>query len=263
MQLTYATSTALSKQCLPHEKLDIPWIPIPSAEVAAQCAHALSRIHRVKLTPALASNVSSLYICYLRSLQYLDLQEGLSERDTLEVLTAVTAHCRQVHTVSVCGSTQAILQQLIALASTNPSLARIHMHQATALTDTVLVELIEQCPRLTAIHIHHSYLLTDTGIIALSMRLPGITSVRLSDCIRLTNACLLALSEHCKHLDFFTIKQCDQLTEAALIPLIQSCRHLQYLRVSPSNMSEETKSLLLSQRSAQPSRYADLTFHII
>ena len=258
MQLTYATSTALSKQCLPHEKLDIPWIPIPSAEVAAQCAHALSHIPRLQPTPSLASNVSSLYICYLRSLQNLDLQEGLSERGTLEVLIAVTAHCRQVHTVSVCGSTQAILQQLIALASTNPSLARIHMHQATALTDTAIAELGEHCARLTAIHINHSHFLTDTGMIALSMQLPSITTIFLVDCTQLTNACLLALSEHCRQLKYFSLMQCDQLTEAALIPLVQSCRHLQYLCVSPSNMSEETKSLLLSQRSAQPSRYADL-----
>ena len=262
VQLTYVALTALSKQYLPREKLEIPWIPIPSAEVTAECAHALSRIHSFKPTPALASNVPSLYVCYLRSLHNLDLQEGLSERGTLEVLTAITAHCRQVHTIIVCGSTQAILQQLTALASTNPSLARINMHKATALTDTVLVELIKQCPRLTKIYIHHSHLLTHTGIIALSMRLPGITSVHLNDCTRLTNACILALSEHCKYLEFFTIKQCDQLTEAALIPLVQFCRHLQYLRVSPSNMSEETKSLLLAQRSAQPSRYADLTLLI-
>ena len=46
--LTAASLIALSERGLPLEDLDIPSIPIPSAEIAAQCAHALSRIRELR-----------------------------------------------------------------------------------------------------------------------------------------------------------------------------------------------------------------------
>ena len=42
--ITFASLKALSERGLPLEELIVPSIPIPSAEIATQCAHALSRI---------------------------------------------------------------------------------------------------------------------------------------------------------------------------------------------------------------------------
>ena len=63
-KLTVASLIALSERGLPLEELDIPRIPILSAEIAAQCAHALSRIHQLS---------SSRYFDFETYLQY-DIQ---------------------------------------------------------------------------------------------------------------------------------------------------------------------------------------------
>ena len=261
--LTYTALITLSKHCLPHEVLSIPWIPIPSVEVAAQCAHALSRIQRLKPTPSMCTDVPSLYIGYLTSLETLDLSESLGESSIVDILTAVTLHCPQIHTVAVSCSTDVIVEHLIVLARSNSSLTSVNLRQATALTDASLIELAGYSTRLTGIRIKDSHLVTDTGITALVGILSKLSSINLNNCPRLSDVCVLALSEHCTLLESFILQQCDQLTEEAIVPLALSCRHLFNIMISPNNMSEVTMSLLLAQRSEQPTKYASLYISLL
>ena len=256
--ITYAALITLSKHCLPLVGLDIPWIPIPSAEVAAQCAHALSRIQRLQPTPATCTDIPSLYIGYLTSLRELYLSKDLTNENTIEVLRAVAIHCRLVETVDICARTDGIVEQLVALVSSNRRLTWLSLRQSTALTDAALIELARHCSRLTFFQMQHSPLVTDAGFLAFTMNIPNIVVIHLWDCPQLSNASVLALSEHCCQLECFTLQHCHQLTEAGLVPLVQSCRHLSTLLISRTNMSEATKSLLLSQRSEQPTIYASL-----
>ena len=247
----------LSNHRIPQEELSIPWIPIPSAEVAAQCAHALSRIQRLWLTPELCVDVPSLYIGYLISLRELSLSEHLTAENSLKVLRAVAEHCRQVETVDICARTDGIVEQLVALVSSNRRLNSITFHEATALTDEVLIDLARYCPNLANIHIRDSLLITDTGLIAVFTNSLNIFSVYLANCPQLSDASILALSE-CKQLKSFMIQQSNHVTETALIHIIQSCCHLSYMVLTHNYMSEATRARLLSQRSKKPTKYAKL-----
>ena len=51
-KLTAASLIVLSERGLPLEELVIPWIPIPCAEIATQCAHALSRFVFLNMNPS-------------------------------------------------------------------------------------------------------------------------------------------------------------------------------------------------------------------
>ena len=178
--LTYAALISLSKHHLPLVGLDIPWIPIPSAEVAAQCAHALSRIQRLQPTPATCTDIPSLYIGYLTSLRELYLSKDLTNENTIEVLRAVAIHCRLVETVDICARTDGIVEQLVALVSSNRRLTWLSLRQSTALTDAALIELARHCSRLTFFQMQHSPLVTDAGFLAFTMNIPNIVVMGLS-----------------------------------------------------------------------------------
>ena len=251
--ITYAALITLSKHCLPLVGLDIPWIPIPSAEVAAQCAHALSRIQRLKPTPIMCTDVSSLYIGYLTSLRELYLSKDLTNENTMEVLRAVAEHCRQVEEVEIYARTEGIIEQLGLLVSSNRRLTSLILRQATALTDAALIVIAKYSPRLTKIYITDSPLVTDVGVIALSTSLSNISLVGFVDFPQLSDVSVLALSQHCPQLGWLSLQQCDQVTEAALVSLVQSCCYLSYMDVS-----EVTKSRLLAHRREQPTKCAEL-----
>ena len=285
-KLTSASLIAISKHRLPINSLDIPWIPIDSVEVAAQCAHALSRITNLPV-----SNESvQVYLPYMTSLTRFTIRNSMDASHTEAVLTAITAHCRQLHTVAICGRTEAILQQLIALACNNPYLTSVCLNEATALTDSLLAELAKHCPKLTNIDISNSLLLTDTGLIALSescLQLNSIEfenctqigdalfSVFLQNCLKLgrirVRACplfsdssLLALSAHSRQLNFLFVRNCGLITEAAIVELVQNCHKLSLLWVPSAVLSEFTKWQLLSQRNSNLYRtgHAGLTIYL-
>ena len=252
------TLITLSKHRIPQEVLNIPWIPIPSAEVAAQCAHALSRIQRLQPTTAMCTDIPSLYIGYLTSLRELSLSTDLTNENTIEVLRAVAEHCRQVEEVDICARTDEIVEQLITLATFNPRLTSLTLHKAPALTDAALIELTKCCHKLSKIHIRGCPLITDTGIIALSRSSPNISLVYLANCPGLSNDSMSAISENCKYLQCFMLQQCNQVTKAGLKPLVLSCRHLSYMVLTHNYMSEATRARLLAKRSKKPTKYAKL-----
>ena len=286
-KLTPSSLIALSERRLPRKSLDIPWIPIDSAEVAAQCAHALSRI---RIPPAPTKSVQ-FCLPYMSPLKDFTLERSMEVCQAEAVLADVAAHCRQLHTVSVCGSTEAILQQLIILASTNPCLTSVTLYKATTLTDLALTEIVRHCPRLINISISHSPSLTDTGLIALSELCLQLRCVSLHSCTQImytslniflqncfnldslgvikcplfTDSCLLALSKHAQHLDRLYIKDCNEITEVAIIELVQNCHKLSVLWAPSAVLSEFTKWQLLSQRNSDLYRtgHTRLTIYLV
>ena len=275
---TYTSIIALSERGLPLEELDIPWIPIPSAEIAAQCAHALSRIRTVEFEPNINDSFCWPYMIGQRK---LSLKNQLNQANRESILTNVVQHCCQLENITICGSSDVIIQLLIALAKKNPYISSLYLYEATALTDISLIELVKLCPHLRFISISKCSLVTETGIIALSEQcmklaqqiisnsswLTDTTILALSvnskklfqlslrECTHLTNNSILALSQHCQRLSCFEIPHSNLITEAAIVELVQQCHQLRYLEVSSDSISDETIEQLETQRSSDGNLY--------
>ena len=143
-EITVASLIALSERGLPLEHLEIPWIPIPSAEIAAQCAHALSRIPELSRYNYNGRSNDAIYaIEYMAGLRMLDLWS--SEDHLLVPHLLLHAHCAGLESLYIHRSSSITLQQLSELVTACSKLR-------TLCTDKIypdlLVELARSCPHL-------------------------------------------------------------------------------------------------------------------
>ena len=251
--LTHISLLALSEQKLPKEKLNIPSIPIPTADIALRCVHTISRMN--SFTWPISGDAPG-HIHYLAVLKSVEFPSALSTEIHERVLTAITAHCRQLESINVSATTNSSLNLLVNMAKNNPSLLSVHLRPGAVLTDVILTEVAKHCPQLTSIEVTECPLLTDTGVIALSEYCPRLTSITLQNCPLLTDASLIALSEHCRRLKYLTLSDFPLVTdktvlalsqnnhlphnclvtEAAVVELVQRCRGLHYLNIPTSSL---------------------------
>ena len=117
---------ALSERGLPLEELDIPEIPIPSAEIAAQCAHALSRIRELNLF-----RFDSSIDRYLNTIQYMT---GL----------------REIYTNN---PDDYLLLPYLLQSSHYIYLEKITIRSCSSITPEQFMKLITQCKKLHTISI--------------------------------------------------------------------------------------------------------------
>ena len=144
-ELTVTSLIALSKRGLPLEELDIPWIPIPSAEIAAQCAHALSRICNLKTY----SSSRSSHIQFMTGLRRLYLDSSEDHLLVPHLLLLLQGQCCAGLENLIIGSGSSITpQQLCELVAGFPQLHTITIYKPTCISDLVLVELAHSCPHL-------------------------------------------------------------------------------------------------------------------
>lgn len=127
-QLTSAALLALSTHCPSLEELAIPWIPVPSPDLAARCAHALSRIRSLDTT-FLDDACLPLASSHMTGLQTLLLD---SQEDHL-LVPAFLQHCTSLQTLSVCFNSSVTLEQLTALLAGNAGLQTLFLGSSMCL----------------------------------------------------------------------------------------------------------------------------------
>ena len=193
--LTVASLIALSERGLPLEELDIPWIPIPTAEIAAQCAYALSQIRKLITNGFRAINRYIHVIQHMTGLRKLYLD--CTEDHLLLPHLLLQGQCSSLEILYISKYSTITLQQLTAFASQSPQL-RILTIKKQEFTDEVLVELAHSCPHLQKVTLSSA---------------------------KLTMKSVLALSAHCRQLRRLDIPE-TTLTEETVRQLTQHCPHL-------------------------------------
>ena len=196
-KLTVASLIALSERGLPLEELDIPSIPVPSVVIAAQCAHALSRIRELNT----GRTHSTFAIQYMTGLRELELD---SSEDHLLVLHLLQLRCTGLEKVSIDSSSSITPQQLCELVTKCPQLCAVDINKGNFTADAVLLELARSCPHLQEVTLCGSSEVTEEGV--------------------------LTLAAHCRQLrkiDFYRMI----FTEETVRQLVKYCRRLTKLYV--------------------------------
>ena len=205
-KLTEFSLIALSERGLPLEELDVfPRILISSAEIAVQCAHALSRIRELSTNNEADIIDQLLYpIPYMTGLCELKLdssEDHLLVPHLLLLLQGQCCACLESLTIGL--NCSIFLSQLSELATKCPQLRTICTHKPTYFADAVLVELARSCPYLQKVTLYTSGL-TEEGVMALAV--------------------------HCRQLQDLYIPN-TTLTKKTVRQLVQHCRRLTLLRV--------------------------------
>ena len=143
-----ASLIALSELGLPLEELSIPMIPVPSAEIAAQCAHALSRIRGLfKVSYPDTTTYARYAIQYMTGLRELNLYSPDDHLLVPHLLLLLHGQCCVGLESLTIGSDSSITPQLLyELVALCPQLHTLQISKPTCTSDAVLVELTHSCP---------------------------------------------------------------------------------------------------------------------
>ena len=196
----------LSKLGLPLEELGIPWFPIPNAEIAAQCAHALSRIRDLYFYYH-EENIDE----FIYALQHMTGLRGLylsssNDQQMLPHLLRVLllqGHCASVESITIGSKSNITLSQFCELLRQCPQLQRLELFDHTDFTGLILVELARNCPQLQEITLNN---------------------------IEVTEQCMLVLATHCRQLRYVYIPR-GLISVETVEKVVMYCRHLTDLHV--------------------------------
>ena len=200
-----ASLIALSERGLPLEELDIPWIPILSAVIAAQCAHALSQLFRLSTVYYLDNEIM---VDYSFAIQYMT---GLREME-------------------LCDSwDHLLLPHLLLQGQCCAGLERLTIYSDSSITPQHICELVARCCNLKILSISKSTCISDAELVELARSCPHLQEITLNSS-ELTEEGVLALAAHCRQLREIHVSY-TALTEETVRQLAQHCRHLTKLRV--------------------------------
>lgn len=152
---TYKSLIALSKYSTKLEKLSIPWIPIPNAEIAAQCAHALSCIQRITAT-------TNIQYClpYMKSLTTIYLTNCCTDITLIEI----AQYCPTITLISIKNSALLNNTGLVTLSEHCRNLNRFYAENCSQITDRSLNILFQNNVHIEDISLINHAQLTDTTI---------------------------------------------------------------------------------------------------
>ena len=154
-QITVTSLIALSERGLPLEELIIPEIPIPSAEIAAQCAHALSRIHRLCAHRLNSTTRHVGYaIQYMTELRELQLDDIYDHRQFSHIPVLLQGYCGSLESFYFHQISRITSTQLIKLAESSPKLHTLSIHYHVSLSSRMLVKFARSCPGLQNISLY-------------------------------------------------------------------------------------------------------------
>ena len=201
---TAASLIALSERGLPLEELIIPRIPIRSAEIAAQCAHALSRIRELH-TYCYSSNVDHLLylIPFMTGLRVLDLSNS---EDHL------------------------LVSHLLLLHGYFAGLEIIFIRAESSITPIQLCEIVAMCMQLHTLDISNPTCVSDALLVELARSFPHIQEVTLYSSGKVTEEGVLALAGHCRQLRELVLGG-TTVNKETVSQLVQHCRRLTSLYV--------------------------------
>ena len=197
--LNAAVFRALSERGLPLEELDIPRFPIPSAELAAQCAHALSRIPQLSTVSYIMETDDVFYVAqYMTGLHNLYLD---SSDDHLLVPHLQQGHCASVEILTIESDSIITPQQLNELVTWCNQLYTLRIHQTTCTSEEILVpvKLARNCPHLREITLDCRSKLTEEGVLTLAAHCRQLREINIPY-IACTEETVRQLTQHCRHL---------------------------------------------------------------
>ena len=201
-KLTVTSLIALSERGLPLEELNIiPRIPIPSAEIAAQCAHALSRIRQLS-TQFMNGSVEQLcfalqYMTGLRELELRSSEDHLLVPHLLLLLQGQCCACLETLAIGLYCSIAP--QQLCGLVAGFPLLHKLNIYNPTCSSDAVLVELARSCPHLQKITLDNRSELTGEGVLTLAALRRQLREINIP-LTTVTEKTVRQLAQHCRRL---------------------------------------------------------------
>ena len=192
-QITIALMIALSERGLPLEELDIPMIPIFSAESAAQCAHALTRIRKLN-TGKHWNSIDNFYyaIQYMTGLREMDLN---SSEDHLLLQEGQFSNLESLY---INPNSNITSQQLLELLRGSPLLHTLYIEKPTCISNAILVELAHSCPHLQRVTLHSSEV-TEEGVLALAAHCRQLRVIDIP-MITVKRVTVNQLLHHCRHL---------------------------------------------------------------
>ena len=201
-KLTSFSLITLSKLGLPLQEFDFPSIPIPSAEIAAQCAHALSRIRELS-TQYYEERIDQLlyviqYMTGLREL-YLGSSKDHLLVSYLLLLLLQGQCCAGLESLVIRFTSSITFEQLSQLVTLYPQLRAICIDQSTCISDAVLVELARSCPHLQKVALDSTGKVTEEGVLALAAYCRQLRKIDIPY-IPITEETVRQLAQHCPHL---------------------------------------------------------------
>ena len=201
---TAASLIALSEHGRPLQELIIPRIPIPSAEIAAQCDHALSRIRELH-TYCYSSNVDHLLylIPFMTGLRVLDLSNS---EDHL------------------------LVSRLLLLQGYFAGLEIIFIRAESSITPIQLCEIVAMCMQLHTLDISNPTCVSDALLVELARSCPHLQEVTLYSSSKVTEEGVLALAAHCRQLRELVLLG-TTVNKETVSQLVQHCRRLTSLYV--------------------------------
>ena len=204
---TAASLIALLERGLPLEELGIPWIPILSAEIAAQCAHALSCIRQLSTHRTVGSVEDMRYaIQYMAGLRQLCLESSEDHLLVPHLLLLLQRQCCAGLEKLIMGSGSSITpQQLSELVAVCPQLHTLTIYKPTCTSDTVLVELAHSCPHLQKVTLYSSKV-TEEGVLALAAHCRQLREIHIPY-TTVTEEKVRLLAQHCCHLTDLRVRK--------------------------------------------------------
>ena len=192
-KLTAVSLIALSERALPLEELGISSIPTLSAEIAAQCAHALSRICNLKTY----SSSRSSHIQFMTGLRRLYLDSSEDHLLVPHLLLLLQGQsCGGLENLTMRSESSITPQQLCKLVRVFPQLRLLDFH---CNSDAVLVELARSCPHLQKVTLDNIGEVTEKGVLALAAHCRQLREIDISNII-VTEETVRQLAQQCRHL---------------------------------------------------------------
>ena len=197
---TVAALIALSERGLPLEELIIPKIPIPSVEIAAQCAHTLSRIRRLSTHRNSGSVVDMHYaLQYMTGLRRLNLESSDDHLLVPQLLLLLQGQCcAGLESLTIGSKSSITSQQLCELIAGCLQLQTLYIDKPTCTSDAQLLELARSCPHLQKVTLNSSAV-TEEGVLALAVHCRLLREIYIP-CIALSEETIRQLAQHCRHL---------------------------------------------------------------
>ena len=194
-----ASLIALSERGLPLEELDIPRIPIRSAEIAAQCAHALSQIRKLRTCKLDCRKDRSPCV-----LQYMT---GLRELR----LDSAEDHLLVPHLLLLCAG-----------------LESLYIHSTSSVTPQQLSEILPECANLHTLDVRKPACIS-TAVLPVVALPPHLQKVTLHN-TELMEEDVLTLAVHCRQLQVLNVNNIA-VAEETMGKIVLYCRRLTELHI--------------------------------
>ena len=200
--ITVSSVIALSERGLPLEKFTTydSGLLIPSAEIAAQCAYTLSRVHVLNTYTWLETIENVLYADpYMTGLRDLNLHSFGDHLLVPHLLLLLQGHCARLENLSIREASSITPQQLNEIVAMCPQLLTVTITKATCSTDVVLVELARSCPHLQKLALYSRSEVTEEGVLALAAHCAQLREIY-THSITMTEETVRQLVHHCRYL---------------------------------------------------------------